>query len=529
MQYMDPLTVECTFCKKKAAYPLKDLESYQAICIHCNKSLAYASRKISQKKSEHATDSWISWFKLEIIEEYNLLDSISDEEFENANTLGEFVNLLNRHQSTITFDTFANHPKLTCARQLFALETLINISLDDIALVSITSTTFPFNEFALIGARIFTGDHFLDNHSVIIHKDRIENIIPTTEVSADIFKIDLNGGVLAPGFIDLQVNGGGGKFFTNTPNLSAINNILDAHRSKGTTSLLPTLISEGVAPHQAGVTAVKTAIAAGFKGVLGIHIEGPFFSAEKRGAHAEKFIREITKADIDWLKTINTHDLKFLLTLAPETIPQGIIHQLSQSGILVFAGHTNATYEQTLTALGEGLHGFTHLYNAMRPTTARDPGVVGAALENNHSWCGIILDGHHVHPAVARAACRLKKDKLFLVSDAMATVGSKDKSFLLYDENIAEIAGASPKLVTQQGKLAGSAIGLIDAVRYATVDVGLELAKSLRMASLYPACCLQLDHQLGKIQPGYRADLVHFTENFGVTSTWVAGDWQVHC
>jgi N-acetylglucosamine-6-phosphate deacetylase len=383
---------------------------------------------------------------------------------------------------------------------------------------------------ALTGAKIFTHDQFLDNHSLIIYKDKIDSLITDSQLPGDIKQIHLNGGVLAPGFIDLQVNGGGGEFFTQNPSLAAIKTMLDTHRKFGTTSLLPTLISSHAEIHQQAVNSVITAMQAGFSGVLGVHIEGPFFAMEKRGAHAEKFIRKINSADMEWLDAITKNtDLKILLTLAPETIPSGMIQQLSQKGILVFAGHTDATYEQIQIAIEEGLCGFTHLYNAMRNSSAREPGVVGAALENQQTWCGIIIDGHHVHPASARIAYAAKPEKIFLVSDAMATVGSTKKSFQLYDEHITESqTDTTACLINREGKLSGSAIGLIDAVKLNTEWVGVDLAESLRMASLYPARCLKLDHQLGKIQPGYRADLVHFTDDFQVTSTWVAGELWLH-
>lgn len=335
--------------------------------------------------------------------------------------------------------------------------------------------------------------------------------------------------MLAPGFIDLQVNGGGGEFFTHNTSLSAIKSMLDAHRTKGTTSLLPTIISESTEVHHQAANSVLTAIKAGFKAVLGIHIEGPFFAKNKRGAHAEHFIRKMESDDVDWLKNLAAQqNLKILLTTAPEVLEPGMIRELTQQGILVFAGHTDATYAEIQNALNEGLTGFTHLYNAMSQMIAREPGVVGAALESQDAWCGIILDGHHLHPTAARLAYQLKQDKLFLVSDAMATVGG-DTSFQLYSETITEVCDqASPMLLNQDGKLAGSAIGLIDAVTYAHKVLQIDLAECLRMASLYPARCIQLDHQLGKIQPGYRADLVHIKEDFSVASTWSAGDWRVH-
>jgi N-acetylglucosamine-6-phosphate deacetylase len=529
-QYMDPLTVACPFCKTRAAYPLKELENYRVVCIHCKKSLVQVSRKMDQSQHGHSTELWGYWLKLDLFDDYILDESLTDEEFDNLKTLAELITLLNRFDPSVSLESLSNHPKLSSAIKILGNQPADNISLNDLAILQTALKKIPFNQFALVGARIFTGDIFLDNHALIVNGDIIESIIPVQDLPGNIQQIPLADGILAPGFIDLQVNGGGGEFFTQNTSLSAIKTMLDAHRKFGTTSLLPTLISSSEDIHHKAVNSVITAMHAGFSGVLGVHIEGPFFAVNKRGAHAEKFIREINSADIDWLDAITKNtDLKILLTLAPEIIPPGVIQQLSQKGILVFAGHTDATYEQIQNAIMEGLCGFTHLYNAMRNSSAREPGVVGAALENQQTWCGIIIDGHHVHTASARIAYAAKPERIFLVSDAMATVGSTEKSFQLYDEKINESQTASTAcLINQEGKLAGSAIGLIDAVKLNTQWVGVDLAESLRMASLYPARCLKLDHQLGKIQSGYRADLVHFTEDFQVTSTWVAGDWMVH-
>ena len=381
---------------------------------------------------------------------------------------------------------------------------------------------------ALVGARIFTGDEFLDNYAVIIQDETIISLAAIENLPADVARIHLNGGVLAPGFIDLQVNGGGGAFFTNDTSVGAIQTILDGHRLTGTTSLLPTLISDTREVHQAGVRAVADAVAVGMKGVLGVHIEGPFFDTARRGAHNERYIRKMEQADIDWLVTSvkARHTFKVMLTLAPEHVDAGQIRQLTSAGVVVCAGHTDGHYEDVVAALEEGLSGFTHLYNAMRPTTGREPGVVGAALEDKNSWCGIIIDTYHVHAASARIAYAAKpKGKMYLVTDAMSTVGSLEKSFRIYGETIYEKEGC---LVNAEGRLAGSAIGMIDAVRLNTNWVGVELAESLRMASLYPAEFMRVDHYLGRIREHYRADLVHFTEDFKVTCTWVAGDARRH-
>lgn len=381
---------------------------------------------------------------------------------------------------------------------------------------------------ALVGARIFTGEEFLDDYALIIAGDKIEALLPMAQLNAAIPQTVLSGGVLAPGFIDLQVNGGGGAFFTNDTSVNAVQTMLNGHRPTGTTSLLPTLISDTREVHQAGVKAVADAVAAGLKGVLGVHVEGPFFDMARRGAHNERYIRTMEQADIDWLvaSVKAQHDFKVMLTLAPEHAAPGQIKQLTSAGVVVCAGHTDGHYDDVVAGLNEGLSGFTHLYNAMRPTTGREPGVVGAALEDANSWCGIIIDTYHVHAASARIAYAAKpKGKMYLVTDAMSTVGSPEKSFQIYGETIYEKDGC---LVNAEGRLAGSAIGMIDAVRLNTTWVGVELAESLRMASLYPAEFMQVDNYLGRVANGYRADLVHFTDDYRVTHTWVAGESRTH-
>jgi N-acetylglucosamine-6-phosphate deacetylase len=381
---------------------------------------------------------------------------------------------------------------------------------------------------ALVGARIFTGEEFLDDYALVIAGEKIEALVPRAQLDSSIPQTDLAGGILSPGFIDLQVNGGGGAFFTNDTTVSAVQTMLDGHRPTGTTSLMPTLVSDTREVHQAGVKAVADAVAAGIKGILGIHVEGPFFDMARRGAHNERYIRKMEQADIDWLvaSVKSQHDFKVILTLAPEHAARGQIKQLTSAGVVVCAGHTDAHYDDVVAGLKEGLSGFTHLYNAMRPTIGREPGVVGAALDDPNSWCGIIIDGYHVHAASARIAYAAKpKGKVYLVTDSMSTVGSPVKSFQMYGETIYEKDGC---LVNAEGRLAGSAIGMIDAVRLNTQWVGVALEESLRMASLYPAQYMQVDNYLGRIATNYRADLVHFTDDFRVTHTWIAGESRTH-
>ena len=379
-----------------------------------------------------------------------------------------------------------------------------------------TSSVQPY---ALCGATVFDGEHFLTDHCVIVENGYIADVLNTSRLPGHIACQQLEGGILAPGFIDIQVNGGGDVMLNNAPDKETVHTMTTAHHGSGTTSMLPTIISDTTSNQQACVSAVQAAQADGNLSVLGVHIEGPFFAPEKRGAHRASMIRQPEDTDIDWLCSLEVTST--IVTLAPEHTRTGQIRQLTEAGIHVCAGHTNAQYEQIQNAIAEGLRGFTHVFNAMSPLTSREPGTVGAALDSETTWIGLIADGHHVHPASLAIAHRAKpRGKTLLVSDAMATVGGKNSFFELYGEKIKEKDG---RLINSDGVLAGSAIGMIDAVRIATTAAKIPLDESLRMAALYPAEFLQRDDQLGRIAIGYRADLVHFHDNFTVQHTWVAG------
>ena len=378
--------------------------------------------------------------------------------------------------------------------------------------------------FAICAPSLFDGAQFLRDHCVVVRAGTVERVLPMAECPGDLDAIVLTAGTLAPGLIDLQVNGGGDLMFNNDPCEATLVAMLDAHRPTGTTAMMPTLISDTRERQQQAVAAVRAACAGGNPGILGVHLEGPYFDLARRGAHQADMIRQASAADIAWLCSLG--DLRVIVTLAPEHALPGQIRELAASGIHVCAGHTNASYEQIMDAVAAGLEGVTHLYNAMSPQTSRAPGTVGAALAEDALWAGIIADGHHVHPANIRLARQAKPaGRLVLVSDAMATVGGSRGAFSLYGEEIRQSSG---KLVNSAGALAGSAIGMINAVAYSVRSVGIPLAECLRMASLYPAAILRLDHSLGRIAPGYRADLVHFDEQFGVRNTWLAGERRQH-
>lgn len=374
---------------------------------------------------------------------------------------------------------------------------------------------------ALRAARLFDGEQWHTDCGVLLAGAHVHALLPAADIPDSLPCQDVADGFLVPGLVDLQVNGGGGLLFNNAPSADTVLHIAAAHRRCGTTALLPTLLSDTAAVLEAGVAAVRSARSSAqpqAEAILGIHIEGPFFAATRRGTHREDRLRQPTQEDIDWL--CGLADLRCLATLAPEIMAPGMIRQLAAAGIIVSAGHSAASWAELEQARQDGLRGFTHLFNAMSPLTAREPGVTGAALDSGDCWLGIIADGHHVHPASIRIAHRCAAPgKLFLVSDAMATVGGGQNWFTLYGERISAREG---RLVNAEGALAGSAISLLDAVRYCHRVAGLPLEECLRMASLYPAQFIG-EPRLGRIAPGSRADLVLLDAELQVGATWLAG------
>ncbi|MFT3897693.1 MAG: N-acetylglucosamine-6-phosphate deacetylase [Thermomonas sp.] len=373
---------------------------------------------------------------------------------------------------------------------------------------------------ALANARILTESGFRDDVAVLVEGARIAGILPDDDPrvrAAD--REDLGGAFLLPGFIDAQVNGGGGVLFNNAPTVEGIAAIARAHRRFGTTGLLPTLISDDIEIMRAALAAVRDAIARGVPGVLGIHFEGPYLAAARKGTHDASRFR-VPDADEVALATALKNGVT-LLTLAPEQVPADTIRAFVERGAVVAAGHTAASYEQTRAGIEAGISGFTHLYNAMTPLQGREPGAVGAALEDPNVWCGAIADGVHVHPASLRVALATKpRGKVFLVTDAMPMVGADDPSFELYGERIVAIEGV---VRNAAGALAGSALDMASAVRNAVERLRLPLDEAARMASTYPAEFLGLGDSHGRIATGYRADFVLVDDAVRVRRTWIGG------
>jgi len=375
-------------------------------------------------------------------------------------------------------------------------------------------------DIALVNGRVMTEDGLADGLAVRVHGERIAAVGPAAEVAAGARTHDLGGASLLPGFVDIQVNGGGGVLFNAAPTVDAIAAIGRAHRRFGTTSFLPTLISDDLDVVAAAIAAVREAIAQGVPGVLGIHIEGPFLNPRRRGIHQLDKLRRIDEAALELLTSLGVG--RTLVTLAPETTSQQVIEQLVAAGVIVAAGHTSASYATVRAALDRGLSGFTHLFNAMPPLASREPGVVGAALEDQASWCSLIVDGHHVDPVTLRLALRCKPlERFILITDAMPSVGTSDRSFALQGKVIRVKGGLC---VDEHGTLAGSDLDMASAVRNAVRLLDLDLAEASRMASRNPAEFLGLGEAMGRIAPGYRADLVLVDDDIQVLDTWIGGE-----
>jgi len=371
---------------------------------------------------------------------------------------------------------------------------------------------------AIAAGHVFDGSAVHRDSAVVIDGSRIAALVPRADVPANVPVAAVPEGLwLAPGFIDTQVNGGGGVLFNDAPTPEAIATIVRAHRRFGTTALLPTLITDALATTATAIHAVDDACAS-MPGVIGIHLEGPFLSPDRPGVHDPRHLRRPDNDDLAMI-TAKRRGIT-LVTLAPEQVPGGFVSALAAAGVRVALGHSMATYAQTCAAMAEGLTGFTHLFNAMRPLASREPGPITAALENPGAWFGMIVDGVHVDPAVLRLALRGLAQPM-LVTDAMPPVGANGSAFKLYGDDITVRDG---RCLRRDGALAGSMLDMASAVRNCVDLLGVPLTDALRFASSNPANFLGLGQSLGRLAPNYRADLVAFDPtSIEVVSTWVAG------
>jgi N-acetylglucosamine-6-phosphate deacetylase len=376
------------------------------------------------------------------------------------------------------------------------------------------------SQTAYINGKVLVGKRFRDDLTVITHGGRISRVQSASEdFDSGIRIVDLAGDYLLPGFIDTQVNGGGSVLLNDRTTVDGIRTIAEAHRAFGTTGLLPTLISDKLDVVHQALAAVQEAIDLGVPGVLGIHLEGPFINEERRGAHDAGNLLKLTHEIINDLSPLpNGHTL---LTIAPETVKPEMLSELTRKGFIVCVGHSNARQEQVKQALQHGIRGFTHLFNAMSQLTARESGVVGQALADPESWCGIIADGHHVSPVSLEIAWRCKgTDKLMLVTDAMSPVGSLEKDFVLLGKRITVENGIC---VDDSGTLSGAALDMASAVRNMARLTSCSFADACIMASSTPAAFLGIENQRGSIEAGYHADFVIMDDDYRVKSTIIGG------
>ena len=371
---------------------------------------------------------------------------------------------------------------------------------------------------AITGSKLFNGKKFIEHKALLIDDQHIAGIVNEDAIPTDFQVKKLEGGILSPGFIDLQVNGGGGKLFNNSPDKESLNTIISAHQYFGTTSIMPTVISDSLNILQKCTDTISNEINNNHS-LLGIHIEGPFFNVKYRGVHQKQYINTINASYLNLFETLDKFPV--MLTLAPECISIKQLKHLNSLGFKILAGHTDANYDQLEEAVKYGLDGFTHLFNAMGQISAREPGVVGSAFDFDETSASIIVDLHHVHPSLINLSFKQKpKGKLFFVSDSMATINHGEPSFELYDEVVSESNG---RIINSEGKLAGSSITQIDAIKNAYQKCSIPLESAISMATLYPAEYLGVSDYIGQLKKGYRADLAHFDSNFHVQNVWLAG------
>jgi N-acetylglucosamine-6-phosphate deacetylase len=370
----------------------------------------------------------------------------------------------------------------------------------------------------LYGARIFDGERLHDDYALIVEGASIQALTRLEDRPRGGEQVDLGGGVLSPGFIDWQINGGGGALFNADPTVEGIAAIAAAHRRAGVTAFLPTVVTDAPRVLDAALAAAREAQSR-VPGALGVHVEGPFIDPKRKGVHPAQFIRPMLKEDADAL--IAARAGVMVVTLAPPSVPLEFIGHLAKAGIVVSLGHSDASAEEAQAVFAAGARAVTHLYNAMSQLASRAPGVVGATLADPRIICGLIADGEHAHPAAYRAALAAKGARgIALVSDAMPPAAGGPDVFELQGRRMRRVGN---KLVAEDGTLAGAAITMREAVEYVVRVLKVPLADALMMATLTPARLLGVDDRIGRLKPGLRADLVHLTDDLQVAEVWVSG------
>jgi N-acetylglucosamine-6-phosphate deacetylase len=378
--------------------------------------------------------------------------------------------------------------------------------------------------YALTNCTIYTTQSILTEHAVVIDKDTIQSISPVSELAHKIKKINLNGANLCPGFIDLQLNGCGGVMFNDAISEKTLEIMQKTNLKSGTTSYLPTLITSSGEDIETALKVVRSFLDKSKCQVLGLHLEGPFISLEKKGIHRAEFIRKPDLKTVDLI--CNNADIVTKITLAPEKSSDEIIRQLHKAGIVVSIGHSNASYQQAKNAIDNGATFATHLFNAMTPITGREPGVVGAVYDNN-IYAGIIVDGFHVAYPNVRISKKIMGEKLVLVTDATAPAGAAAE-IEQFDFVGTTVYYKNGKCVGKDGTLGGSAVTMIESIEQCVKFVGIQLDEAIRMATLYPAKAISVENKLGSIEIGKVANLTVFSDDYQVIATVVNGVYKAN-
>lgn len=375
--------------------------------------------------------------------------------------------------------------------------------------------------YALAPARIYTGEEILEAHAIIIDQHRIHHLCPTLHLPRDLPIYTVDQINIAPGFIDLQLNGCGGVMLNGSFTSKTLEIMQQTNLRSGCTSFLPTLITTSDTEIVCAVEAMQHYLATQHHQALGLHLEGPYISEQRPGIHDPHFIRPPDGQMIDYLCQQAAVIRK--VTLAPEVTPLSVIQRLHQAGITVALGHSNATAQQARRAFTAGAHYVTHLFNAMAPLSSREPGLLGATLSAPEIYAGVIADGVHLAWSNLRIAQQLKREKLILVTHATAAAGSTLDHFLFAGQRVYCRSG---QCRNEQGRLSGSTLTMMEAVKNCVHYAGIALEEALRMASLYPAQAIGLANQLGSIAPGKVANLVLFTNDYSVVATVLNGHYQ---
>ena len=375
--------------------------------------------------------------------------------------------------------------------------------------------------YALTNCKIYTGNDVLSGHAVIVDGDLIQAVCPVEQLPENVKTVDLNGANVSPGFIDVQLNGCGGVMFNDEITADTIQIMHEANLKSGCTSFLPTLITSSDENMRQAIAAQREYQQKYNNQSLGLHLEGPYLNVMKKGIHCVDFIRTSDDAMIDFI--CDNSDVVTKVTLAPENNKAEHIAKLARAGIIVSIGHTNATYSEARQGFEAGITFATHLFNAMTPMVGREPGVVGAIYDTQDVYTGVIADGFHVDYANIRIAHKIKGEKLVLVTDATAPAGAEMDYFIFVGKKVYYRDG---KCVDENGTLGGSALTMIEAVQNTVEHVGIALDEALRMATLYPAKAIGVDHKLGRVKQGMVANLTVFDRDFNVKATVVNGQYE---